>query len=322
MQRSLVPGPGRATLLAAVLLTGRRALLALVLPLAACGCLFPVRHLPASCDVPAGGAELPNYCSSQLALYVAIGGGEPEEFLLDTGSTSFLIHPATAEDLGLSCGAHLPWRVHGADESRWEWRQCSRVDLLSLDAGIVLRDVPCAVAFPPDGYSGVLGNGVLEHVSIEIAADRRTVRIASAPIERREGDIPIRLRRGLPWIALEIAGERFDAILDTGFDNALRLPPRWRSSPAVRESTYTRADASSVSRLETDLAIGALRISNVPVQFGPRDVLVGLELFAGRVVTIDLRSRTLRVGAMEKSLSSPKGESAAPTVSETPVGGR
>ena len=242
-------------------------------------------------------------------------------WLLDSGATSHLVDPAQAANLATESRATVAL-AGGASEVR-------RVLLAPLQAeggaaaltgqrALVVDLAPLREATGEDIH-GVLGMPLLAARRASFDLDRLELRLTEsgdAADSPPPGaiDVALRLDAGLPTLEASIAeGRRGRFLLDTGFAGAAVLfagtaekLARERALPQLTLRELGGSVSARYARL-SQLALGAYTRRDVPLalevggaarrggHFERLDGAIGLALFDGGVLTLDLPRRRLRV---------------------------
>lgn len=212
--------------------------------------------------------------------------GEPGRYLLDTGANITVVDRLPLEGQVISVGG-----AGSAEESM----VTSPLAMLALGDVVFegtyvasgnLQDLTRSI----DGLRGLIGQPVLSKADWLIDYEAASLRL-SASLEPEAGmvELPVRYRRGLPYVTLSIDGQRVDALVDTGASSHLVIPEDSDLAEALR-SRY--AFAPNERQI---FAIGGTRTVSQSVAMIP-ELTVGGQRFTK--VIVELReTRRPRLGA-------------------------
>lgn len=278
-------------------MNGLRAIL-LALLLTPGGCLSTHGLGARSTTLPADGAALPvrfhrGVCIVDVALP---GRSAPVPMLLDTGTDRLLLDLAFARSLGLRStgdesvitatgaavgGSHLtdlPWLQLGA--ARFE-----HVDVVGLDLSSLREHGGLDVV-------GIVGSDLFRGCLLEIDYPRRSARVlavAAAPPHP-----PHRFHERSPWVDLDVAGTAVRALVDTGFQQSLALPPGtdlpWRRRPrdAGDIAAIDGKASKAVAQVDGAVRLGALEWVDPWIVLVPGVPKLGTAFLRNCVVWLDV----------------------------------
>lgn len=240
---------------------------------------------------------------------VRIGGRGPYRFLVDTGAQG----QARADSaLVRALGLTPTGRVSAGDTSG------SRIELDTVllpsveVGGVTFKNIVAAVRDYNAGQTGARIDGVL---GLDLFVDHLlTMDYRSSTLSLRTGALPepdglrtfeMTLPRGVPALRIQVAGQVFEADLDTGAAGAVMLPASAASSlPLVSKPvlsgiarTATGTFEVLTATLDGTLQVGEWTIAQPALEFSDRftHANVGSRLLREFVVTVDQRNRRIRL---------------------------
>lgn len=105
---------------------------------------------------------------------------------------------------------------------------------------------------------------------------------------------------GVPVIALEVGGEKWIAIIDTGFNGALELPAGLQGRLAGRFVGRVVSQLASGHEIEEDLYLVEFlfdgEMQHAEAMFAPvEEILIGTRLLKQHRLIVDFRQRTVTI---------------------------
>jgi len=273
---------------------GAAALLPLLLPWA---CSTAPHYGPRTTLLPDDGMRLPaRFSRGVCLLFVDLPGlQKTQSMLLDTGTDRTLFDLATVHAMGLrsegdepvltATGATvtgmrlqpLPWLRAG--EARFE-----QVDAVGLDLSALREHGGLPIV-------GIAGCDLFRQCLLEIDYPRRTARLLPRPAVPATGGHAFAERS--PWVTIELCGTLVRALVDTGFQQALALPPGtslpWRREPRL-DGDLAAIDgiaSKSSARVDGALRLGDLEWRDPLVVLAPGAPKIGAALLRNCVVRLD-----------------------------------
>lgn len=250
--------------------------------------------------------------ADRMTIDVAVQGGGPYRFLIDTGSQRTVVSTALAETLKLPSGPTV--RVVGiAGEDRVA---TARVDTIGVGERSFYDLTVPLLKDQHIGADGILGTDSLQHQRVVLDFIRNTIEIGD-PQElggQRGYEIVVRAKRRSGRLIMTDAlvdGIRTDVVIDTGASSTIGNRALQR---AMRERHQGNGVLTSVTgqtlpvqfQLARTLKVRTLQVSNVAIAFadapafaelGLRDrpaIFLGMrELRAFRRVAIDFTTRKI-----------------------------
>lgn len=287
-----------------------RAALVLTLVLAAlCACgtrrPFDARREPSPVPLEGQVVEVPVGVSAGVVLVpTMVDGRGPLWFVLDTGSTTVVVSEKAAELTGMRIETRRGSIVTEAGRSEGDVRQAM---LREIRIGNASYRFPTALVMDLDGISrgigrpvdGILGVPLMRAHLWEIDADGATLRIFDGDVAASgAGTIPLTMDDGLPTIPIDVAGTRMAAIVDTGQRMAVSVGPDdvGPVRPLLREIGESVGQVLDgevrrpVARLDGDVVVAPDIVLRAPAILLGRATRVGMQSFAGRVLTFDMKN--------------------------------
>ncbi|MEO1272254.1 MAG: aspartyl protease family protein, partial [Myxococcota bacterium] len=254
--------------------------------------------------------------SSVPVVMVSLQGQPPAPFIIDTGASTSVVTPAYAAQVGLnpleqtdftvlSSGGGIPTRYALAS--------------LTLGGGLTLASVPVAlVELPINGIAGIISpQDAFQHFVVEL--DFRgmslglTPREEAKPLGQEWVEFPLIRRDGNPYLMVQV-GDRPERpmLVDTGASHT-RLELRLEQMGSRLERRGQTVSLSAGGEVKTWMTSGSVsaRAGNLvwtmdepriyqPVHAGPirnlgRFGLLGMDMFIGRALVLDVHRRTLAV---------------------------
>ena len=266
------------------------------------GCLT-IRAVPDSVSLSAPTVEIPiERLNGVFFVDALIEGQGPYRLVLDTGAGMLTLRPEVIDEIGLEA-RRFPWRMRGASETRWGWRRSGRVAELTIGDQVTIRSFRYVEHDLPLSVDGLIGNGILDHCAMLVDPLQQRIWLSTEPTTPHPDDVPLRLSHGVPTIEI-VCGERtVRAPLDSGCSGTLDLPlaqeekiPLEPGGTAVQTYSIHGSHWLKVRRYDGVITVGPLEIPHPLVRFGSGHPLVGLPLFHGAPLRIDLRTKTLQLG--------------------------
>jgi len=277
-------------------------LAALLIP----GCGLFLRVAPRTAELPPNGAVLPTrQCANAFLVEVTINGRGPFTLLLDTGAGLTAVSPAVAAQLEADRGRTFA-RVIGATGKTANVRGKLHID--TLQAGeLRLRDFE-ALVMETDGFEVIMGgrfDGVLGYPSFRDLAltldyPRGEARVSPAPLEAREGDLPI-TGNDVPRVAFRLGGRYIGAIIDSGSGGEIALGPRsagvaFQTKPVPAGSTLALGGTQVrlLGRAADDATLAGVTLRRPLIETDAALNLIGTEVLKHFTVTLDARAGVAR----------------------------
>ena len=220
--------------------------------------------LPSSGHVPR--VDVPfEYGDHRVWVTVRINGTEARA-IFDTGSDG------TALDAGLAADLGLVSQERGKGSTVAGEVQLGKAGPVDLDLGGHLLPAPEVVILPLaselQGLQAILGYDVLQHKLFTLDYPRRRIELGVLPPGER---LPFVIEGELrPTARVEVLGERFEGIVDTGSGQGVSLPLAWveANAPSLLQGKTTHeilGDKLSVDRFILDqIRLGSAVVANVP----------------------------------------------------------
>jgi predicted aspartyl protease len=269
------------------------ALAALLLSLT--GCVAHQPHGPRHTELQEETVVLPTRLSRGLWLLLAelpnVAGRH--WMLLDTGTDRMLLDLHMAQRIGLRSRAAetVQTATGGAIPSHrltpLPWLRAGGARFLDVDvAGVDLSQLRSAGGLP---IVGIVGCDLFRQTLLEMDYQQRRARVlprAMAPTTPA-----IHYEERLPHVTVDAAGTSVRALVDTGFQHSLAVPPeqslRWLSIPRQdgELATLDGVIAKSTVRLAGDLTLDGIRLQRPRIILAPGRAKVGAALLRrGRLV--------------------------------------
>ena len=252
---------------------------------------------------------------TRLSVAVQVNGRGPYQFIVDSGADTSAVGLRIARDLELPLGR--PAILNGMTSRNL----VDRVKIAQLTLGpTTVHDLEVPALREIDlGGDGLLGIDALVRQRLMMDFEKRLIKVedAAKPMKYSPGDIVITARRQrgqLILTAVQAAGMRLDAVIDTGTeisignlalrDKLLRRRAKFTTVEAIGVTGVTaKLQISSID----ELRLGPVVLRNVPIAFAdvPPFKLFGLAnepaLLLGtdiletfRRVSLDFRARKVR----------------------------
>ena len=191
-------------------------------------------------------------------------------------------------------GAMASWRL-----DRLPWLQAGGARFRDIEvAGIDLGPLRETGGLP---IIGIVGCDLFRQSLLEI--DYRGRRARVLPRDRAPRTEAFRFTERLPHVTVDAAGTSVRALVDTGFQHPLAVPPglplRWQTVP-YRDGELATLDgvtAKSTARLAGSLRIGDLTMQQPRVVIAPGAPKVGAALLRRTRLLIDASGGRLWIGA-------------------------
>jgi predicted aspartyl protease len=273
----------------------RRAAAALLLALAACAAA--PHYGPRTTVLPDGGVSLPaRFARGVCLLAVDLPGlRQPQTMLLDTGTDRTLFDLAAVHAMGLRSEGDEPVltatgaTVAGVRLQPLPWLRAGDVRFEQIDAvGLDLSALREHGGLP---IVGIAGCDLFRQCLLEIDYPRRIARVlplADAPMSGGHA-----FAERSPWVTLELCGTTVRALVDTGFQQSLALPPGtslpWRREPRL-DGDLAAIDgiaSKAIARVDGTLRLGGLEWRDPLVVLAPGAPKVGAALLRNCIVRLD-----------------------------------
>lgn len=252
---------------------------------------------------------------TRLSVAVQVNGHGPYHFIVDSGADTSAVGLRIAHDLQLPLGS--PAILNGMTSRNL----VDRVKIAELTLGpSTVKDLEVPALREIDlGGDGLLGIDALVRQRLMMDFEKRLIKVedASKPMKFSPNDIVITARRQrgqLILTAVQAAGMRLDAVIDTGTEISIgnlalrdKLVRRRAKITTVEAIGVTGVPATLQIALINDLRLGPVQLRNVPIAFAdvPPFKLFGLAnepaLLLGtdiletfRRVSLDFRARKVR----------------------------
>ncbi|MAW61892.1 MAG: hypothetical protein CMJ94_13830 [Planctomycetes bacterium] len=259
----------------------------------------------AALKLPAAALRLPLHADSRWVL-ARVQIGEREVLAAyDTGlSVRALIDEALCEELELPLERGLWSRDGGGGRGykrgttlpklRWGAFEAESIRALRGDLSFLRADTGEAVQL-------VLGLPLLGRRTFQLDAAAKELRVyddAPLPEVGKAGVLAMRRSGGVPFCPIRVGDEHLRLLLDSGFDGALALPDRLRSTLPLRGEAQRTGSVRTVlgpggaihtGRLDLDLEFAGYRFPAPGVQFleGYRHAVLGRRSLDVLIWTID-----------------------------------
>lgn len=278
-----------------------------------CGAFVPPVPLqgpaPADIQLPSGGVDVPAQISGNLTyVTVLINGGGPYTFILDTGASSVVVSPQIADlfpqsALGTmlvnSAVAGVESRVIRINTLELGTSRFTTFDAAVVDVNqIIQNDLGVTI-------SGIVGFPLFETLllTVDYPGERVLVQTGTLPAEDDCHVFAMQKNEvGLLTMAITVAGQTHQAVIDTGFDGFLSLPSDttdlpFLESPTLESVSLITGPATVLSGRLADgsLTFGCFRSTTTPVNVGGDMALFGASAFQNLVLTMDQQSGRVRL---------------------------
>lgn len=234
----------------------------------------------AAADILQAGTDL----SDRMTIDVAVQGGGPYRFLIDTGSQRTVVSTALAETLKLPSGPTVRI-VSIAGEDRVA---TARVDTIDIGERSFYDLTVPLLKDQHIGADGILGTDSLQHQRVVLDFIRNTIEIGD-PREmggQRGYEIVVRAKRRSGRLIMTNAlvdGIRTDVVIDTGASSTIGNRALQR---AMRERSQGNGVLTSVTgqtlpvqfQLARKLRVDSLEVANVAIAFADAPAFVELGL--------------------------------------------
>lgn len=250
--------------------------------------------------------------SDRMTIDVAVQGGGPYRFLIDTGSQRTVVSTALAETLKLPSGPTVRV-VSIAGEDRVA---TARVDTIDIGERSFYDLTVPLLKDQHIGADGILGTDSLQHQRVVLDFTRNTIQIGDPQeLGGRSGyEIIVRAKQRSGRLIMTNAlvdGIRTDVVIDTGASStignrALQRAMRERSQGNGTLTSVTGQTLAVQFQLARKLKVDTLEVSNVAIAFadapafaelGLKDrpaIFLGMrELRAFKRVAIDFTTRKI-----------------------------
>lgn len=162
-------------------------------------------------------------------LKTSVNGHADAWMILDTGTTDSMIDTDYAQAIGLK----LTEKADGAEgfgdmKTATFSTDTVRLQVGTAPAGVVFfESIRLAGMMAPDGMpvAGLLGHSFLEGKTIVIDYQHEAVYIDSEPQAADPRDVAMTLKNGIPIIKLTIAGQKVNALIDSGGTYGMIITP-------------------------------------------------------------------------------------------------
>lgn len=234
----------------------------------------------AAADILQAGTDL----SDRMTIDVAVQGGGPYRFLIDTGSQRTVVSTALAETLKLPSGPTVRI-VSIAGEDRVA---TARVDTIDIGERSFYDLTVPLLKDQHIGADGILGTDSLQHQRVVLDFIRNTIEIGD-PREmggQRGYEIVVRAKRRSGRLIMTNAlvdGIRTDVVIDTGASSTIGNRALQR---AMRERSQGNGVLTSVTgqtlpvqfQLARKLRVDSLEVANVAIAFADAPAFAELGL--------------------------------------------
>ena len=240
---------------------------------------------PRQTDMPVDGTQLPTRQVQGLWLVQAKlpNVDRQQTLLLDTGTDRTLLDLSLARRIGLNPSREATVRtatgkvMRGTQLDRLPWLVAGEASFRDIEvAGIDLQPLREASGLP---ITGIVGCDMFRQCLLELNYRRNRARVLPRT-ETPEGDSHTFSAR-LPWITITVAGKEMRTLVDTGFQDALAVPPetslRWLTpSRQIGElATLQGSSGKTMARLDGLLECGEIRRRNPMVVISPGSPKIG-----------------------------------------------
>jgi hypothetical protein len=245
---------------------------------------------------------------SRLFVSARVNGAGPFQFLVDTGTDGLVLAPEVAAAGGLRRNVLRTVSVMGAGgrkvrmaTARVEQWESGGLTLQRFDA-LILPDQPAGKPTHRE-YAGILGIKALRGVVLEMDFSQRQVTVVRPETAQYPLHTAIPYQGDTPVVALNVAGNPLDVLIDTGDNGILRLPldkVPLLSPPLKAGRTAVSVDghgAIETSQLAGQMRLGPVTWVNPPVSASPSDAAIGAAaLSEGKLVVDQLRRKVYLIG--------------------------
>jgi predicted aspartyl protease len=277
-------------------------LMTLTAALAGCGLA------PGNAAIPRGGADVPlSLDDHQPGVDVLLDGRGPFRVLVDTGASPALaVSPQLAGRLGLPRDAGVV-RLRAANG---QWVKAARTHVGSLRLGPAeFRDVPAVILDVGAGdFDAVIGMALFDRAVVTFDFPGRRLSVRGGTLDRSDPDtfaVPFVYRIPMLPVSppLRDGSRAVDVLLDTGSNAGLVLPDAIRDDLATDPTFTGRAVAETLGgrrdielvRLRGKLGLGPYGVTNPVVGLAPGRGAIGTPALRDFEVSIDQRSRLVRL---------------------------
>ncbi|MEC7584138.1 MAG: pepsin/retropepsin-like aspartic protease family protein [Planctomycetota bacterium] len=240
---------------------------------------------PRVTDIPAGGSPLPTRLVDGLWIVRAQlpNLDRKQTLLLDTGTDRTLLDLQLARRIGLGMSGETNVRsatgrvLPSTSLDRLPWLVAGKATFRDIEvAGIDLQPLRRASGLP---IQGILGCDLFRQCLLELDYRRRQARVlppAEAPDQEAH-----HFSTRLPWVTITAANQEIRALVDTGFQDALAVPPTtslpWQTAPRPDGELATLQGPSDkeVGRLAGNIECGEIVRRNPLVVVSPGSPKIG-----------------------------------------------
>jgi hypothetical protein len=238
------------------------------------------------------------YIHGLPAVELTLNGSGPYRFVIDWGANIFATSPRLADALGLP--------ILGQDEMG---NANARVDRLAI-GGAEFQDLTLVLDpfFEGSEEAGVLGRNVFEGLLQTLDYPSGLLRLEQGSLPPADGQTVFAYtptEGGAPMIQAELAGQAFQAVLDTGAARWIILPADQAGrfpflagpvSNGIAVGPQLGEAETQAARLDGDLHFGAYTITNPMVEIIDRpEFLFGSGLLKNFAITLDQAGQKVRL---------------------------
>jgi predicted aspartyl protease len=276
----------------------------------------PRRPPPPEITLAAGGSvSLPlTLKDGRPVVQATLGGRGPFPFVLDTGASGAVISATFAKAKGLEAigraGVASPGSPTVTDV---ELFQIDRLELGGARvSGLVAAGVDLSGPFPgADDPIGVLSAGMFSGYLVTIDYPGKRVVIAPGELPAADGRsiFEYGATRRIPGLPLSVAGTSFEVDVDTGAptgitlpaDQAAKLPISGKLEDTRPDRRMDRVLTAKEGVIDGSVTIGQFTFERPKIRFveGSSQGLVGAEVLSRFAITLDSKSRRLRLQEMK-----------------------
>jgi hypothetical protein len=250
-------------------------------------------------------------CRGLPLVHAHVNGRGPFLCLVDSGTTPCIVDSAVARDLGLILTGRRRTREAGGSSMEFATTFIERVDL----DGIRLENLAAAVSdlSGPGSAIGkplacILGSHLFRDHLVTIDYPSSAMTFEKGFLPRPNGrdilELDVQSRRSLtPVVAVEMAGESYRLVVDTGSNAGFKLPPALRESLPLKEGVSPAAGMQTAAtimtvqaaQLDGDVRLAGQVIPSPSVEFGPGTASMGGEILRHFRVTFDYAGGRVRL---------------------------
>jgi len=272
--------------------------------------------------------KLPAHLDEDL-IYVEgqIGGERGLNLALDTGASVMVISPQLAERLR-NAGKLKDMAGERVDTASGKQPNLHFVEVTDVRfgefvvprCGAAVLDITMLSKAAGETLDGLAGMALFESVTLVIDFPQKEVRVEMTNTRNTNGIVvvPCDYQGNTPWIGMELAGQRFAAMVDSGANVGFVVPLKGRRFPFVSppvtvalSANLTDVTEEKEARLATNTVWGGITFERPVVDVTGRDFgIVGRDILTHFVVGFDQRSNLIWLAANTDShVTSPQVKS-------------